>query len=65
VAWEQLTPAEVAVVLDIPQGTARSRLHRARAKLRSHLERSESTPRCYPNDSLDSAGDPALEVCDD
>jgi RNA polymerase sigma factor (sigma-70 family) len=34
VAWEQLTPAEAAKV---PQGTARSRLHRARAALRHVL----------------------------
>ncbi|MFD8567825.1 RNA polymerase sigma factor [Streptomyces sp. NPDC059639] len=34
VAWEQLTPAEAAEVLGVPAGTARSRLHRARARLR-------------------------------
>jgi RNA polymerase sigma factor (sigma-70 family) len=39
VAWEQLTPAEAAVVLGIPQGTARSRLHRARSALRPVLAR--------------------------
>jgi RNA polymerase sigma factor (sigma-70 family) len=37
VAWEQLTPTEAAVVLDIPPGTARSRLHRARLALKSVL----------------------------
>lgn len=37
VAWEQLTPAEAAKVLGIPPGTARSRLHRARAALRQVL----------------------------
>jgi RNA polymerase sigma factor (sigma-70 family) len=37
VAWEQLTPAQAALVLGIPQGTARSRLHRARAALRPVL----------------------------
>jgi RNA polymerase sigma factor (sigma-70 family) len=37
VAWEQLSPAEAAMVLGIPQGTARSRLHRARAALRPVL----------------------------
>jgi RNA polymerase sigma factor (sigma-70 family) len=37
VAWEQLTPAEAAVVLGVPPGTARSRLHRARAALRAVL----------------------------
>ena len=36
-AWEGLTPTELAVVLDIPAGTARSRLHRARARLRAEL----------------------------
>lgn len=33
VAWEQLTPSEAAVALGIPAGTARSRLHRARARI--------------------------------
>lgn len=37
VAWEQLSPAEAAKVLGVPQGTARSRLHRARATLRRVL----------------------------
>jgi RNA polymerase sigma factor (sigma-70 family) len=41
VAWEQLTPAEAAVVLGVPQGTARSRLHRARATLQLALARSQ------------------------
>lgn len=39
VAWEQLTPAQAAAVLGIPPGTARSRLHRARAALRPVLTR--------------------------
>jgi RNA polymerase sigma factor (sigma-70 family) len=38
VAWEQLAPAEVAVTLEIPQGTARSRLHRARHLLQHYLD---------------------------
>jgi RNA polymerase sigma-70 factor (ECF subfamily) len=33
VAWEGLTPGEVAVVLDIPAATVRSHLHRARRSL--------------------------------
>jgi len=37
VAWEQLTPAQAATMLGIPQGTARSRLHRARTALRPVL----------------------------
>jgi RNA polymerase sigma-70 factor (ECF subfamily) len=65
VAWEQLTSAEVAVVLDIPQGTARSRLHRARVQLRGYLETSESLLRPYPNCSFHAAQNPALKVCDE
>lgn len=37
VAWEHLSPAEAATVLEIPQGTARSRLHRARTQLKEQL----------------------------
>jgi RNA polymerase sigma-70 factor (ECF subfamily) len=43
VAWEQLTPAQAALVLGIPQGTARSRLHRARAALRPLLAGTSGT----------------------
>ncbi len=38
VTWEGLTPAEAAVALGIPAGTARSRLHRARAVMRQLLD---------------------------
>lgn len=51
VAWEQLTPAEAAVALDIPQGTARSRLHRARHLLQHHLD----TLLCRPGSDRQSA----------
>ena len=44
VAWEQLTPAEAANVLGIPQGTARSRLHRARTALRLALREEATCP---------------------
>jgi RNA polymerase sigma-70 factor, ECF subfamily len=37
IAWEQLTYEEVARALAIPVGTVRSRLHRARAKVREVL----------------------------
>jgi RNA polymerase sigma-70 factor (ECF subfamily) len=65
IAWEQLTPAEAAVVLNIPQGTARSRLHRARIQLRACLETPDSPAGACPNSSFHVGGDAALEVCDD
>jgi RNA polymerase sigma-70 factor (ECF subfamily) len=38
-AWEQLTPAEIAAVLDITPNAASIRLHRAREKLREELRK--------------------------
>ncbi|MFC6154892.1 RNA polymerase sigma factor [Nocardioides yefusunii] len=38
VAWAQLDHAEVAAALDLPPGTVRSRLHRARTQLRPVLD---------------------------
>ncbi|MCA1694302.1 MAG: RNA polymerase subunit sigma-24, partial [Actinobacteria bacterium] len=35
--WEELTPADIAVAYGIPATTARSRLHRARARLRTAI----------------------------
>jgi RNA polymerase sigma factor (sigma-70 family) len=43
VVWEQLTPAEAAAVVGVPQGTARSRLHRARARVREALDQPSLT----------------------
>jgi RNA polymerase sigma-70 factor (ECF subfamily) len=37
ISWEQLTPTEAAAAVGIPAGTARSRLHRARGRLRERL----------------------------
>lgn len=39
-AWEQLTPAEIGVVLDITANAASIRLHRARGRLRDELRKS-------------------------
>jgi RNA polymerase sigma factor (sigma-70 family) len=37
--WEGLDPAQIAVVLEAPAVTVRSRLHRARRRLRTEFER--------------------------
>ena len=42
-AWEQLTPAEIATVLDITANAASIRLHRAREKLRDQLRKIRTT----------------------
>lgn len=42
-AWGDLTHSEVSVALGIPLGTVRSRLHRARARVREHLGQTGAT----------------------
>ncbi len=42
-AWEQLTPGEIAVVLDITSNAASIRLHRAREKLAAQLRKIQAT----------------------
>jgi RNA polymerase sigma-70 factor (ECF subfamily) len=39
-AWADLTYTEIAHATGIPVGTVRSRIHRARTRLRAHLDRS-------------------------
>jgi RNA polymerase sigma factor (sigma-70 family) len=36
-SWEELTPAEIATVMGLPGVTVRSRLHRARKRLRTEV----------------------------
>lgn len=43
-AWEQLTPAEIADVLDVTPNAASIRLHRARGKLRDELRKAGAAP---------------------
>ena len=43
-AWEDLTPKEAAVALGIPEATVRTRLHRARKRLRLPDEAKGHTP---------------------
>lgn len=54
-SWEGLSPRELAVVLGIPAVTLRSRLHRARRRLRAELDRNDATgeSRCPPTASLE------------
>jgi RNA polymerase sigma-70 factor (ECF subfamily) len=42
--WEELRPAEIAVVVGIGPGAVRVRLHRAGARLRAALASSEDDP---------------------
>lgn len=43
-AWEALTPAEIAVALDVTANAASIRLHRAKARLAEALERRTAPP---------------------
>lgn len=43
VSWEQMSPTEAAEVQGVPAGTARSRLHRARRTMRTHLSGTQVT----------------------
>ncbi|HET7574727.1 MAG TPA: sigma-70 family RNA polymerase sigma factor [Solirubrobacterales bacterium] len=52
VSWEGLSPGEVAKVLEISSLAARSRLHRARRRLRAAME--ERQPARRPNPELDT-----------
>jgi len=48
--WEGLTGPELAEVIGVPEGTARGRLHRARARLRELIVELASDPSALPSD---------------
>ena len=52
-AWEGLSPAEVAVVLGVPPATARTRLHRARLRLRAVVDAIDGDERPLVGDRED------------
>ncbi len=56
VSWEELSPGEAAKVLGISSLAARSRLHRARRRLRTLLEQEESAESRGPELDMEEAG---------
>ncbi|HEV7771058.1 MAG TPA: sigma-70 family RNA polymerase sigma factor [Solirubrobacterales bacterium] len=56
VSWEELSPGQAATVLGISSLAARSRLHRARRRLRVLLEERESTGRRNPELDTEESG---------
>jgi RNA polymerase sigma-70 factor (ECF subfamily) len=52
VAWEGLTPAQLAVALGVSHPVARLRLHRARRRFRAALDRERQTRPLTPRASL-------------
>ncbi len=55
VSWEELSPGEAAKVLGISSLAARSRLHRARRRLRALLEQEESATSHGPELDMEEA----------
>ncbi|HEY4281250.1 MAG TPA: RNA polymerase sigma factor [Conexibacter sp.] len=57
--WEELEPAQIAVVLGLRPAAARSRLHRARTRLRAALDASAEPRPATPPTSTQPAKEPA------
>lgn len=55
-AWEELSYGEMAEVLGVPVGTVRSRLSRARARLRQQVEAGHRRPVVAPGDDTEPIG---------
>jgi RNA polymerase sigma factor (sigma-70 family) len=55
VTWDELSPSEAAKVLGLSQLATRSRLHRARRRLRALLEEHDSAGRCGPRAHAEEA----------
>jgi RNA polymerase sigma factor (sigma-70 family) len=55
VTWDELSPGEAAKVLGLSQLATRSRLHRARRRLRALLEEHDSVGRCGPRPHAEEA----------
>jgi RNA polymerase sigma-70 factor (ECF subfamily) len=62
IAWEDLSYQEVADALDVPIGTVRSRLHRARRILRTHIH-PDGVDAPDPPEALDAPG-PSLSIAE-
>lgn len=56
VTWDELSPSEAAKVLGLSQIATRSRLHRARRRLRGLLEGHESGALCSPQLDTEETG---------
>jgi RNA polymerase sigma-70 factor, ECF subfamily len=55
ISWEELSPGEAARVLGVSSLAARSRLHRARRRLRTLLEQRESAADRNPKLDMEEA----------
>jgi RNA polymerase sigma-70 factor (ECF subfamily) len=56
-AWEELTYDEISVVLDVPVGTVKSRLHRARDALQHTLDDRHASPKSRQPDPSQAVTD--------